>query len=202
LSRKMHPRPVPWARWLTTRCNCCMMPPSDRPCLCTARVAELVDALDLGSSGVTRGGSSPPSRTIPARLTTRAEVPARVRRRGSAQAGPIQVGLGAVTCRIGPLPCAHARGAPLSHASFINCSKPVYVLTMSGEFCLIECVNMVKEAQDALFCGAAGTTCGIFMLTGRSEKAIGRRAVLWMDFSCLRLAPEFNHAETGTDRGR
>ena len=28
-----------------------------------ARVAELVDALDLGSSGVTRGGSSPPSRT-------------------------------------------------------------------------------------------------------------------------------------------
>ncbi len=28
-----------------------------------ARVAELVDALDLGSSGATRGGSSPPSRT-------------------------------------------------------------------------------------------------------------------------------------------
>ena len=27
-----------------------------------ARVAELVDALDLGSSGVTRGGSSPPLR--------------------------------------------------------------------------------------------------------------------------------------------
>ena len=29
----------------------------------TARVAELVDALDLGSSGAIRGGSSPPSRT-------------------------------------------------------------------------------------------------------------------------------------------
>ena len=28
----------------------------------TARVAEVVDALDLGSSGATRGGSSPPSR--------------------------------------------------------------------------------------------------------------------------------------------
>ena len=28
-----------------------------------ARVAELVDALDLGSSGVTRGGSTPPLRT-------------------------------------------------------------------------------------------------------------------------------------------
>ncbi len=28
-----------------------------------ARVAELVDALDLGSSGSHRGGSSPPSRT-------------------------------------------------------------------------------------------------------------------------------------------
>jgi hypothetical protein len=28
-----------------------------------ARVAELVDALDLGSSGINRGGSSPPSRT-------------------------------------------------------------------------------------------------------------------------------------------
>ena len=27
-----------------------------------ARVAELADALGLGSSGVTRGGSSPPSR--------------------------------------------------------------------------------------------------------------------------------------------
>ena len=33
----------------------------------TAKVAELVDALDLGSSGVTRGGSSPPFRTIHAR---------------------------------------------------------------------------------------------------------------------------------------
>ena len=30
-----------------------------------ARVAELVDALDLGSSGVTREGSSPSFRTIP-----------------------------------------------------------------------------------------------------------------------------------------
>src|SRR5262245_22792080 len=29
-----------------------------------ARVAELVDALDLGSSGVTHGGSSPPSRIL------------------------------------------------------------------------------------------------------------------------------------------
>ncbi len=29
-----------------------------------ARVAELADALDLGSSGATHGGSSPPSRTI------------------------------------------------------------------------------------------------------------------------------------------
>src|SRR5438093_10371872 len=29
-----------------------------------ARVAELADALDLGSSEETRGGSSPPSRTI------------------------------------------------------------------------------------------------------------------------------------------
>jgi hypothetical protein len=29
-----------------------------------ARVAELVDALDLGSSGVTRGGSTPPLRTL------------------------------------------------------------------------------------------------------------------------------------------
>ena len=29
-----------------------------------AAVAELVDALDLGSSGETRGGSSPLSRTI------------------------------------------------------------------------------------------------------------------------------------------
>jgi hypothetical protein len=29
----------------------------------SARVAELADALDLGSSGVTYGGSSPPSRT-------------------------------------------------------------------------------------------------------------------------------------------
>jgi hypothetical protein len=28
-----------------------------------ARVAELADALDLGSSGAIRGGSSPPSRT-------------------------------------------------------------------------------------------------------------------------------------------
>lgn len=27
-----------------------------------ARLAELADALDLGSSGVTRGGSTPPSR--------------------------------------------------------------------------------------------------------------------------------------------
>ena len=32
-------------------------------CILTAKVAELVDALDLGSSGVTRGGSSPPFRT-------------------------------------------------------------------------------------------------------------------------------------------
>ncbi len=31
---------------------------------CVARVAELVDAQDLGSCGETRGGSSPPSRTI------------------------------------------------------------------------------------------------------------------------------------------
>ncbi len=29
-----------------------------------ARVAELADALDLGSSEAIRGGSSPPSRTI------------------------------------------------------------------------------------------------------------------------------------------
>ena len=29
-----------------------------------ARMAELVDALDLGSSGVTRGGSTPPSRIL------------------------------------------------------------------------------------------------------------------------------------------
>ena len=29
-----------------------------------ARVAELVDALDLGSSGATRGGSTPPLRTL------------------------------------------------------------------------------------------------------------------------------------------
>ena len=29
-----------------------------------ARVAELADALDLGSSGATCGGSNPPSRTI------------------------------------------------------------------------------------------------------------------------------------------
>ena len=29
-----------------------------------ARMAELADALDLGSSGVTRGGSTPPPRTI------------------------------------------------------------------------------------------------------------------------------------------
>ena len=29
-----------------------------------ARVAELVDALDLGSSVLRRGGSTPPSRTI------------------------------------------------------------------------------------------------------------------------------------------
>src|SRR5262249_58166705 len=29
-----------------------------------ARVAELADALDLGSSGETRGGSNPPSRTF------------------------------------------------------------------------------------------------------------------------------------------
>ena len=29
-----------------------------------ARVAELADALDLGSRGATRGGSTPPSRTI------------------------------------------------------------------------------------------------------------------------------------------
>ena len=35
----------------------------------TAKVAELVDALDLGSSGVTRGGSSPPFRTILARAS-------------------------------------------------------------------------------------------------------------------------------------
>ena len=28
-----------------------------------ARMAELADALDLGSSGVTRGGSTPPPRT-------------------------------------------------------------------------------------------------------------------------------------------
>lgn len=27
-------------------------------------MAELADALDLGSSGVTRGGSTPPSRTL------------------------------------------------------------------------------------------------------------------------------------------
>src|SRR5262245_33727721 len=35
--------------------------------LCThcARVAELADALDLGSRGATRGGSTPPSRTRP-----------------------------------------------------------------------------------------------------------------------------------------
>ena len=33
-------------------------------------MAELADALDLGSSGVTRGGSSPPSRII---ITTRRE---------------------------------------------------------------------------------------------------------------------------------
>ena len=32
-----------------------------------ANVAELVDALDLGSSGVTRGSSSLPIRTIPFR---------------------------------------------------------------------------------------------------------------------------------------
>ena len=31
--------------------------------ICRARVAELVDALDLGSSGISCGGSSPPSRT-------------------------------------------------------------------------------------------------------------------------------------------
>ena len=39
--------------------------PSDR-CSFRAKVAELADALDLGSSGVSRGGSSPPFRTIPA----------------------------------------------------------------------------------------------------------------------------------------
>ena len=33
-------------------------------CLRRGRVAELVDALDLGSSGETLGGSSPPSPTI------------------------------------------------------------------------------------------------------------------------------------------
>ena len=32
--------------------------------VCLAKVAELVDALDLGSSAFVRGGSSPPFRTI------------------------------------------------------------------------------------------------------------------------------------------
>ena len=35
-----------------------------------ANVAELVDALDLGSSGVTREGSSPSFRTRPVRFKT------------------------------------------------------------------------------------------------------------------------------------
>ena len=37
-----------------------------------AQVAELVDALDLGSSGETCGGSSPPLRTIPNQALTHA----------------------------------------------------------------------------------------------------------------------------------
>ena len=45
-----------------------------------AKVAELVDALDLGSSGVTRGGSSPPFRTS-------ARPPGDSRRRGGAGRG-------------------------------------------------------------------------------------------------------------------
>ena len=40
------------------------VPASDSGCSSTARVAELVDAQDLGSCGATRGGSSPPSRTM------------------------------------------------------------------------------------------------------------------------------------------
>src|SRR6266446_239186 len=39
--------------------------------LLAARVAELADALDLGSRGATRGGSTPPSRTIPSRPSRR-----------------------------------------------------------------------------------------------------------------------------------
>ena len=38
--------------------------PLDKVVVLGARVAELVDALDLGSSGETCGGSSPPSRTM------------------------------------------------------------------------------------------------------------------------------------------
>ena len=38
--------------------------PPYHPALSHAGVAELVDALDLGSSGATRGGSSPSTRTI------------------------------------------------------------------------------------------------------------------------------------------
>ena len=36
-------------------------------CVDIAKVAELVDALDLGSSAARRGGSSPPFRTRPGR---------------------------------------------------------------------------------------------------------------------------------------
>ncbi len=40
-------------------------------CSLEARVAELADALDLGSSGSHHGGSSPPSRTSVVRRETR-----------------------------------------------------------------------------------------------------------------------------------
>ena len=46
-----------------------------------ANVAELVDALDLGSSGATRGSSSLPIRTIPSRAGWRQFIGARVYRR-------------------------------------------------------------------------------------------------------------------------
>lgn len=39
-------------------------PATMNACAGHAKVAELVDALDLGSSAARRGGSSPPSRTI------------------------------------------------------------------------------------------------------------------------------------------
>ena len=62
--------------------------PERRDCMPTGRryrrgeragVAELADALDLGSSDENRGGSNPPARTIGAAILSRA-------RRGDAQA--------------------------------------------------------------------------------------------------------------------